>query len=336
VTGERAGDHEEILGYHLEQAYRYRVELGPVDDRARALARRAASHLSAAGRRAAIRREGGAARDLLRPALELARVRSPEDTVRLATDLADAEVACGEWQRARLTLDQLPPGALDDPLTAARVRFLTLTAQINLDPNVPLETIDRGLAELAATFEQLGDELDRVKVLGMRGFTLFGRGHAAEAVDLVDTAVAIARRTGSALWIEAASWIPLFDAFGPRPASTVVGRALELLETAAGHPGLEAIVSLGLGAGRVATGEAVRGLDDLADAADRLGRLGLPLWRGGALQLLGYLRLSTGDHEGAEQAHRGRGRPPRHDGRDRLPVDRRRHACQGPDRSRTS
>ena len=40
LAGERVGEYQEILGYHFEQAYRYREELGPVDDDARALAAR--------------------------------------------------------------------------------------------------------------------------------------------------------------------------------------------------------------------------------------------------------------------------------------------------------
>ena len=38
-AGERAGEYDEILGYHLERAYRYLSELGPVDERGRELAR---------------------------------------------------------------------------------------------------------------------------------------------------------------------------------------------------------------------------------------------------------------------------------------------------------
>jgi len=53
---------DQLLGYHLEQAHRYRVELGrPVD---RALATRARNHLTAAGRRAYRRRDEDAALSL--------------------------------------------------------------------------------------------------------------------------------------------------------------------------------------------------------------------------------------------------------------------------------
>ena len=31
-VGSRLAEYEEILGYHLEQSFRYRAELGPVDD----------------------------------------------------------------------------------------------------------------------------------------------------------------------------------------------------------------------------------------------------------------------------------------------------------------
>jgi predicted ATPase len=53
---EKAADHiheyEELLGYHLEQACRYRRELAPLDEQALALARRAAGWLASAGLRA--------------------------------------------------------------------------------------------------------------------------------------------------------------------------------------------------------------------------------------------------------------------------------------------
>ena len=49
---EQNGGDEEIVGYHLERACAYRASLGPVDAEGRALARRAATRLGAAGRRA--------------------------------------------------------------------------------------------------------------------------------------------------------------------------------------------------------------------------------------------------------------------------------------------
>ena len=49
---DRAVEFEEILGYHLEQAYRYRSDLGPRDQATVALGARASDKLASAGRRA--------------------------------------------------------------------------------------------------------------------------------------------------------------------------------------------------------------------------------------------------------------------------------------------
>jgi class 3 adenylate cyclase/tetratricopeptide (TPR) repeat protein len=64
---------DEILGYHLEQAHLYRVELGVDGEENDELARRAAARLSAAGERALVRNDVGAARVLLERARELLR-----------------------------------------------------------------------------------------------------------------------------------------------------------------------------------------------------------------------------------------------------------------------
>ena len=70
-AGERATEYEEILGYHLEQAHGYRVELAPVDERARDLGSRASHRLGHSGRRALARGDMPAAVKLLERALVL-------------------------------------------------------------------------------------------------------------------------------------------------------------------------------------------------------------------------------------------------------------------------
>jgi predicted ATPase len=54
-AGDRIREYEEILGYHLEQACRYRRELAPADEQTLALARQAATLLASTGRRALAR-----------------------------------------------------------------------------------------------------------------------------------------------------------------------------------------------------------------------------------------------------------------------------------------
>jgi class 3 adenylate cyclase len=87
VGGERSTDYEEILGYHLEQAHRFRTELAPEDERSRAIADQGARHLASAGRRAFGRGDMPAAVALLTRATLLLR---DDDSVRaaLAPELA--------------------------------------------------------------------------------------------------------------------------------------------------------------------------------------------------------------------------------------------------------
>lgn len=61
----REAEFDEILGYHLESAHRYRTELGPLDADVEALGVRGAAHLVAAGRRALARGDVAAAANLL-------------------------------------------------------------------------------------------------------------------------------------------------------------------------------------------------------------------------------------------------------------------------------
>jgi class 3 adenylate cyclase/tetratricopeptide (TPR) repeat protein len=99
---------QEILGYHLEQAYRYGAELGVPD---RSLGERAAEKLAAAARAARGRRDARAAVNLSGRAVELV-PRDGEVHRRLLIELADALHDTGELARAE--------AVLEDALTLAR------------------------------------------------------------------------------------------------------------------------------------------------------------------------------------------------------------------------
>jgi predicted ATPase len=79
-AGPRLIEVEEIVGYHFEQAFRFRAELGPVTEQALSLAERAAGHLSRAGQRALSREDLPAGVSLLTRATHLMR---PDDPLRL-------------------------------------------------------------------------------------------------------------------------------------------------------------------------------------------------------------------------------------------------------------
>src|SRR5262249_41755538 len=78
---------DELLGYHLEQAYRYRTDLGLGDPHTSTLARRGANHLAAAGERAGARGDSHAQVNLLERALTLG-IPNVTKRLRLQIDLA--------------------------------------------------------------------------------------------------------------------------------------------------------------------------------------------------------------------------------------------------------
>jgi tetratricopeptide (TPR) repeat protein len=71
VSGERFAEHEEIRGYHLEQAFLALLDLGPADAHAVELGQRGSGYLATAGERARARGDMPAAAGLLRRAAAL-------------------------------------------------------------------------------------------------------------------------------------------------------------------------------------------------------------------------------------------------------------------------
>ena len=80
TAGDRLREFEEIVGYHLEQAFQYRVALGSRDARAASLAARASERLEAAGRRALVRSDLPAAIGLLERVSRLLPTDDPRRT----------------------------------------------------------------------------------------------------------------------------------------------------------------------------------------------------------------------------------------------------------------
>jgi class 3 adenylate cyclase/tetratricopeptide (TPR) repeat protein len=116
LEGQELIERDEILGYHLEQAHRYRGELDPDAIELPGLAGRAAEHLAAAGRAALDRGDARAARTLLERA---AAVLPPDGERRLALapELADAYYETAD-QRALEVLTKAR--SADNPTTRAR------------------------------------------------------------------------------------------------------------------------------------------------------------------------------------------------------------------------
>jgi hypothetical protein len=124
ALGGRVTELEEVVGYHLEQACRYRTGLGPADAPTLELARRAAEHLAASGRRAFRRRDMTGAVGLLGRGAGLLPADSPQ-RLAILPDLAAALVEMGTFDRAEQLLSEAVAGAerhTDPKLRASALR----------------------------------------------------------------------------------------------------------------------------------------------------------------------------------------------------------------------
>jgi tetratricopeptide (TPR) repeat protein len=113
---------DELVGYHLEQAVRYRLELGEPEQALDTLAGRAAARLGAAGRAAFAREDHHATRNLLGRAVAL--LPEGEARRRLLPDLIDALLLGHELDEVEDLLAELERGDDRDRATAVVFRPL--------------------------------------------------------------------------------------------------------------------------------------------------------------------------------------------------------------------
>jgi class 3 adenylate cyclase/tetratricopeptide (TPR) repeat protein len=161
---------DEILGYHLERAYRYRAELGPVDGDGTGLAERAAARLLASAERAQERADGPAAIGLLSRVIELLRA-GHADRPRAQLELALQLLEAGEFDRAAALTDeaQAAASATGDEALLARCRLARIEHRIQVDPSFTMATSVAAARDALVELERAGDEVGAIWALRLLG-----------------------------------------------------------------------------------------------------------------------------------------------------------------------
>jgi class 3 adenylate cyclase/tetratricopeptide (TPR) repeat protein len=157
AAGDRVVEYQEILGYHLEQAYRYRTELGPIDDPTRALGQEAGRALQESSERAAARGDVTSAVHLLERAGEML---EGIDRAKALVDLASLLVGSSDMAPAIAVLDRFlaSPEAAEAPGLRIRASVYRVIAQSGTDPDLDFEAARASFASSLAEAEALGDE----------------------------------------------------------------------------------------------------------------------------------------------------------------------------------
>ncbi len=292
-------ESDELVGYHLEQAYRYRVELGPLDDAALALAGRAAEHLLVSAGRARARGDVRAASALLGQAVELLPAESPE---RRATQVELAVVLNerGDFDGAealRQEANAAARAAGDDRLLA-RLLLAEVEAQILHAPDLTmrdsLTTSERALAEL----ERIGDEEGAAWALKLVGNFKAWLGNSAEAERMWVRALERAEKVSPWLTNEVRQWMIWALWWGPTHVDEGIRRCDEIKRQTTSKR-LEGTAMLIGGSLKATSGALDEGRAEAAAGRRVFEELGERLWWAGTAMVLGAIELNAGANERA-------------------------------------
>jgi class 3 adenylate cyclase/tetratricopeptide (TPR) repeat protein len=185
---------DEILGYHLEQACRYRAELGTPDDGTLAAAAR--RRLTAAGRRADLRQDYGAAVSLLLRAAAL--VPPAEVDLALETELADALIWTGRADEALRRADSVAEraSATGDRVGELCGRIQAGTVGIYLGTEGATEKLAALVEQSLSLFEAAGNDLALYIAYSALAEVTSMRAQMDAALEASERAFAHARQAG--------------------------------------------------------------------------------------------------------------------------------------------
>jgi class 3 adenylate cyclase/tetratricopeptide (TPR) repeat protein len=300
---DRARDGEELIGYHLEQAYHTSAALHPVADRERRLGARAAERLAAAGQRSLDAGDMAAAAGLLSRATALL---AEDDSARvvLLPDLGRALMERGELDQAETVIEAAIEGAaaVGDRRTGAYALLERIRLRATLKPEGWAEEARREARNLMPLFEELADDRGLARAWGLLGATLRHWCQLESSEEASQRAVVLARRAGDEQ--EAAANLGVYllaNLDGPVPAGEAVRRCEQVLATSGGRRRVEGQVQFILAGLRAMQGDFDEARRLLARSASILEELGTRLLAAELSRVHGEIELLADDPAAAER-----------------------------------
>ena len=302
-TKDRVGEYEEIIGHHLEAAYRALSELGPANDRTQSLGHRASIPLTSAGRRAFARGDMPAAVNLLSRAVELAPADDPI-RVQVLPDLAFALLETGDFSRMQEVVAETTEAAEGsaDPTLKALAVILRLWTSVLTNPEGWAEEALPQATSAIAMFENQRDDRGLAKAWSPLGLVNVLTCQFATSEEAWERAARHAHAAGQEREeLEYLSWVPLVVWGGPTPVEKGLLRCAEVLGRASGDRKAMSTALFTMG-----KFEAMRGrFDDaralIARSRSILEEVSLPVWVAGPLaQMSGWVEILAGDPAAAE------------------------------------
>jgi class 3 adenylate cyclase/tetratricopeptide (TPR) repeat protein len=302
----RLAEYQEILGYHLEQAYRYREELGPVDERGEQLAQGACAHLTAAAARAIGRGDRQAQIKLLSRAIALLPV---DDALRaeLMVELGYALTEVGEFAGAEGILRKAleAAGATGQPRLDARARVALANLHYSTEPG-DLDQHREDAEAAIPMLEAAGDELGLTRAWDQLAWLHYGQGQSSAAEEAWERSIAHARNAGSRRdELAGLSWLASIALWGPMHREDARVRCEDVLERLRGDLADEALVLGLIGCLHALAGEFDEARDLQARRDAIFDDLALELEAARHSHSAGWIEMLAGDPERAEGILRG-------------------------------
>jgi class 3 adenylate cyclase/tetratricopeptide (TPR) repeat protein len=292
---ETAGD--ELVGYHLEQAYRARAAVAPTDPSLDELAVGGARRLSSAGRRAAGREDIPAALNLFeRAAVLLADGRDDALRASILADIGSLLMMGGRFEEVAGALDEAArlAAAEGERSTELRVRIERAFLDVFLDADTTAASIDHIRRSVVPELEELEDDLGLAKAWHLLSEPYVVSCEWAKRCEFLDRALTHARRTGDRRLVSSVSGqLCVALLFGPTPADAAVQRCEDLLEEAPLGT-LSTLAALNAMRGEFAVAR-----EQWAEAAQRYEELGLRFRRAARSLIGAQVELLAGDPEAA-------------------------------------
>jgi class 3 adenylate cyclase/tetratricopeptide (TPR) repeat protein len=302
AAGERLAEYEEIVGYHLEQAYRCEKELGKGDARTRELGESASARLASAGRRAAQRADMHAAALLLERAADLA-PGGEALQLDVLLDLGDCLIEIADFPRAKAVLTSVREVAqrLGDERLQARAALLGSWLHSCVEPSGWRRTAGAEVEATIKILEKVGDDVGLAQAHWLVGHVHWLDLQAAACGVALERALLYARSGG--MEREEARILTRMAAaafLGPLGVEAAVARCEELTQEARGNPLAVSSILLATGVVRAMTGDFAGARLDAEQGKRMVRELDLPLALGEAAQFSGVIELIVGDAVRAE------------------------------------
>jgi class 3 adenylate cyclase/tetratricopeptide (TPR) repeat protein len=299
------GGEDAIVGYHLEQAARYRTEVSPRGEQQRELALRATARLGAAGRTALNRGDIRGAVNLLSRATALVPADEPARR-QLLPDLGEALASSGDLAGAAAVLDEAGKRAAnaDDVQTEWRARLQSSWLRFQTDPDVVTTDVLGEAHAAVAKFAQLGDDRALAHAWHLIAWVQLTAGRVLDLAQAVERGRLHARAAADAMTDEDLSVLALLVLpTGPVSADEATSHARAELERgrATGSRRVESAALLVLAIFAAFRGEFDEARQRLADATTIDQDLGGGRGSGFQYTPAGMIELLAGDIAGAER-----------------------------------